>query len=93
MSTPANARFTQHWQECIVLFNSKLYKMKITPFLEDCLTYLRANFSGKKFKKTDVWVHIRRADYNLARLEKAGFLKSEVVYEDTWLIRYYSLVE
>lgn len=67
--------------------------MKITTFLEDCLKYLRANFVGKKFKNTDVWVHISRADYNLARLEKAGFLKSEVVDEDSRLIRYYSLVE
>ncbi len=67
--------------------------MKITPFLEDCLKYLRANFAGKKFKNTDVWIHISRADYNLARLEKAGFLQSEVIDEDSWLIRYYRLVE
>lgn len=67
--------------------------MKITPFLEDCLKYLRKNFSGKKFKNTDVWVHISRADYNLARLEKAGFLQSEVIKEEDCLIRYYRLVE
>jgi len=50
----------------------------MTPYLSECLLYIRVNFSDKWFQSIDTWPKIKRADFNLNRLVSLGYLEKKL---------------